>query len=473
MIRLRTFVFAATTFVSGCSTLPSPHAAFDDVAQTVYQRNKAVVVWDEDETTRESLKQHTSNLLARDLTAPIAVQIALLNNRSLQATYADIGIALADVIEADTLANPSLHGSALWPYSPETLAANLTLGMMLQIVDLFHRPLKQAVTQSQLETAKLRVAREIIAHSARTHQAFVSYIAQREEVALYDDMLTSAKAIAKTAKALRAAGNITALELEQRRSILAETKVRVMESKTRLANTRAQLNALMGLSEEDAHWHTSTRLPKTIPARRSMDEALQTAWDNSFDLALLEQDLITLGHKYKLNNRRSLLPNLAIGAEWEREDSEKKFGPTLDVTLPIFDRGEAARVRHNAEIRKVQNQYVAKSIEVRAAARRLLTELDAKQKIVAEFKHNLLPLHQRLVREMQKQHNAMQQGVFALITAKRNQANVRRQYIQAVAEYWKTHGQFVELLSGRLPLEAAPQSNPETNLALSSPTGGH
>src|SRR6188768_1230971 len=46
--------------------------------------------------------------LAREtLTAERAVQIALLNNRSLLATFEEIGVARADLVEAGLLKNPS------------------------------------------------------------------------------------------------------------------------------------------------------------------------------------------------------------------------------------------------------------------------------------------------------------------------------------------------------------------------------
>ena len=41
------------------------------------------------------------------MTADSAVEVALLNNPELQASYADLGIAEADLVRAGRLANPS------------------------------------------------------------------------------------------------------------------------------------------------------------------------------------------------------------------------------------------------------------------------------------------------------------------------------------------------------------------------------
>jgi hypothetical protein len=48
--------------------------------------------------------------LRKPLTVETAVQIALLNNRSLQATFEDIGLPAADLIEAAAIPNPMASG---------------------------------------------------------------------------------------------------------------------------------------------------------------------------------------------------------------------------------------------------------------------------------------------------------------------------------------------------------------------------
>src|SRR4051812_29027480 len=54
-------------------------------------------------------------LLRATLTADRAVQIALLNNRNLQATFEEIGVAKADLLEAGLLKNPSFDASVRFP----------------------------------------------------------------------------------------------------------------------------------------------------------------------------------------------------------------------------------------------------------------------------------------------------------------------------------------------------------------------
>ena len=54
------------------------------------------------------MAQRVKALLGNDLTAEAAVQIALLNNRKLQAVYNRLGIAQADLVQAGLPPNPIL-----------------------------------------------------------------------------------------------------------------------------------------------------------------------------------------------------------------------------------------------------------------------------------------------------------------------------------------------------------------------------
>jgi cobalt-zinc-cadmium efflux system outer membrane protein len=84
-------------------TLPAGSArekeeAFQGVQQSVRERTGKAVRWEEDQAAHEQARQDVRQLLRKPLTVDIAVQIALLNNRSLQATFEGIGLSAADLL---------------------------------------------------------------------------------------------------------------------------------------------------------------------------------------------------------------------------------------------------------------------------------------------------------------------------------------------------------------------------------------
>src|SRR5688572_31413757 len=96
---------AILAFLSGCARVPR-EAGFSDVRKTVEQRTGQQVHWNQGSEADQRAAQSVRELLAAELTADAAVQIALLNNQSLQATYEDLGIAQAELVEAGLLRNP-------------------------------------------------------------------------------------------------------------------------------------------------------------------------------------------------------------------------------------------------------------------------------------------------------------------------------------------------------------------------------
>jgi len=63
----------------------------------------------------------------------------------------------------------------------------------------------------------------------------------------------------------------------------------------------------------------------------------------------------------------------------------------------------------------------------------------------------VLPQRARVLAGTQRDYNAMQQSVFQLVAAKRQQILAGRQYIQALRAYWIARIRFQQLMSGRLP----------------------
>jgi outer membrane lipoprotein SlyB len=69
--------------IAGCAST-NPKAAFNDVDKTVNARTSQSVQWRNDSSSNQ-VATVIEPLLKTNLTAPAAVTIALLNNRSLQA----------------------------------------------------------------------------------------------------------------------------------------------------------------------------------------------------------------------------------------------------------------------------------------------------------------------------------------------------------------------------------------------------
>ena len=84
----------------------SQDGGFDAVARSAEPRIGQTAVWKRTPEDRAAAERDTKVLLDRPLSADDAVRIALLNNGSLQAAFAELGIAEADVVQSGRLPNP-------------------------------------------------------------------------------------------------------------------------------------------------------------------------------------------------------------------------------------------------------------------------------------------------------------------------------------------------------------------------------
>ena len=87
----------------------------ENLQAAVQERIGKRVEWRKNAAADEEINRAVRAMLRGTLTAERAVQIALLNNRELQATFEEIGIANADLTEAGLLKNPVFNVSARFP----------------------------------------------------------------------------------------------------------------------------------------------------------------------------------------------------------------------------------------------------------------------------------------------------------------------------------------------------------------------
>ena len=152
--------------IAGCAST-NPQAAFDDVDKTVNTRIGESVQWPRNDLTNSEIAMVIEPLLKTNLTASVAVTIALLNNHSLQAEFEEIGISQADVAQASRLKNIEIAGSWRFPDRPPS-AADIEYSAAGNLLDLLTMPAKKKMAARNLEQTKLRVADKVLQLAAET-----------------------------------------------------------------------------------------------------------------------------------------------------------------------------------------------------------------------------------------------------------------------------------------------------------------
>ena len=234
--------------LSGCASVPKD-AGFDNVRNLVAERTGQRVHWlqggPEDETVADTVRV----MLKQELTVDQAVQIALLNNRRLQATYENLGLAQANLVQAGLLRNPVFTAGILFRAVAPT---DLEFSIVQDFLSILYRPLRRSVAEAEFEAAKLKVAGAVLDMAGQTRAAFYRAQAQEQTIEFLRQVMDATGAAYEAAKRLHDAGNITDLALANERALYEDARLALAGAELELATGRERLNVLMGL------WGTDT-----------------------------------------------------------------------------------------------------------------------------------------------------------------------------------------------------------------------
>jgi outer membrane protein, heavy metal efflux system len=442
------YVCTLLILVAGCATFDQ-RAGFSDVSTAVEARSGKRLVWHLDTALDAQVDQEVRALLQNPLTVDGAIQVALLNNRNLQALYAELGVAQADLVQAGLLKNPvfdSLMHAQLKGHPLE-----LEFHTALDFLDIFYIPLRQRVAAARFEEARLQVTGGVLDFTATVRAAFYRYQADEQMLELLQTVVQALAVSFEVAQRLHEAGNITDLDLARERALIEEAKLQLRAAEIAVRQSREHLNTLMGLWGQQTAWHIDRRLPDLPAQPLQFTELESRALHQSLDLASARQRLIVAGEQLGTTRAAALLPETSLGPAAEREDGAWGVGAVLAFPIPLFDQGQGRIGRAVTELRRAQQEYYALGVQIRAMVRAVHERLQGAQDRALYYRDILLPLRERIVNETQLQYNAMQLGVFDLLRAREQQIQTAIAYIETLLEYWSAHTDLGHILSGRLP----------------------
>ena len=446
--RIAGWLFALPVFLSGCTTV-SLNAGFTEIGALVEKRNAIKIFWNSGTELDREAAEKVRSLLKGRLTVDESVQIALLNNRDLQAIYSDLGVAQADLVQAGLLSNPVFNAGVFFPVSGGR--PDLELNVVMNFLDLFYRPLRERVAAAQFEETKLRVTGSVLDFAAQVRAAFYAYQANEQMLEMRQTILQSLMASYEVARRLHEAGNITDLELNRERALAETAKLDLRSTEMAERQSREQLNDLMGIWANDTEWQTDRRLPDIPPEPMPLEGLERTALAQSIDLSNARQRIVVAGEQLGLDRAASLIPESHSGVLGEKDEGAWKVGPVLEFPVPLFDQGQARIGRAVAELRRAQQEYYAMAVRIRSAARALRDQIQGARDRALYYHDIMLPLQERIVNEAQLHYNAMQIGPVQLLRAREQQIETAVAYVEALRDYWLARTDLGQILSGRLP----------------------
>jgi cobalt-zinc-cadmium efflux system outer membrane protein len=424
--------------------------AFHSVQQSVQDRTGKFVRPEEDQAARERALQEVRRILHQPLTIDAAVQIALLNNRSLQATLEQVSLSEADLLEAATFPNPRFDLAVRVPNKPPS-GTYIDYGAVIDFLNIIMIPLKKRVAKDELEAAALRVGHDTLELVSQVKQAFYSLQASQQLWQRFQLIVETNAASSDLAQRQHDAGNISDLALAQQQSAYSRSRLDATMIQAEIRQGRERLNRLFGLWGSDTNWQISGDLPRVPGYEPSLSGLERLAISQRLDLQADYLSVTSQAKNLGLTKSFRLLGALDFGAESEREtDAQTRTGPTFAIELPIFNQGQARIAKGEAALRQAQDRFQALAVDIRSQITELRDELISKRDIARSYQEDLLPLQRRILNESLSNYNAMQISDYELFAAKAEEARTEREYVEAVRDYWNTRTELEEAVGGRL-----------------------
>ena len=434
---------------TGCASV-NLGAGFPEVGASVEERSANRIVWNRGTELDQEAAEQVRSLLQGKLTVDDAVQIAMLNNRELQAVYSDLGLAQADLVQAGLFKNPILDAAILFPLSG--VRPDLQLSVVVSLLDALYVPLRKRVATAQFEEAKLRVTGAVLDFTAQVRRAFYVHQANEQMVELRRTIVHALTASLDVSRRLHEASNISDLDLARDRAQTEGSKVMLRSAETDAQQSREHLNTLLGAWGEDTGWEIDGRMPDIPAEPLQVNGVERVALARSIDLSHGRQRIVVAGQQLGYNRASALVPDVDVGASAEKEGGESwKVGPAITVPLPLFDQGQARIARAAAELRRAQQEYYALAVRIRSAARAVQDRIAGARDRALYYRDILLPLRERIVTEGQLHYNAMQIGIFQLLRDREQQIETGVAYVEVLRDYWLARADLAQIASGRLP----------------------
>ncbi len=458
--------------LAACTSVEERHEVALQTARDDFASRSGVAAPGRDEFDEARVQEALAALLEGELDETAAVRVALLNNRDVRAAYERIGIGAADLVQAGLLHNPVFGVEDLFFLDGGT---EVDLGLAQPFVDMFWMPLRQRAAEHELAAVGAAVTHDLVHLVYSVRREFVRVRAAQQLVAMQRRAVDAAVASHELMRELYAAGNVTAPLLSAERIGEARARLELAAAERAAREAREPLNRLLGLWGPHIAWRIGGDLPGDGAGALDLERIESRSVAASLDLIENRARIDAAAQRAGLASWQGLFPEGSVGVAAMREPGDEwAVGPSFDLELPLFDRGQAKVAAAGSQLRIHMHRHVQIAVEVRAAARLLRDRLELLEQRARFLQAELVPAQAQLLNETLQNYNAMQIGVFQVLAQKQQQLAAVREHLTTLRDCWLTRIDLEELLAGSMPPDASTSYWPGAGAAAAEPDrGGH
>jgi len=430
--------------LSGCATF-SKDGGLDAVSSLTAERTGQDVRLPKTSADSAAIQDELNQLLKQPLSADSAVRVALINNRGLRASLAELGVAEADLVQAGRMANPGFSFSRL-SGGGET---EIERSVMFDLVGLVTIPIRRDIESRRFESAKLVAATEAVRLAADTRKAYFNAVAAVQSARYAEQVREAAGASAELAQRMAKVGNLSALDQAREQAFSAEASTQLARARHNATAAREQLARLMGVWGENTAFQLPDKLPDLPAVPREASNIESLAMQQRLDVRLAKLSTESTARALGLTKATGVINVLDAGyVNSSKSGAHRENGYEIELALPIFDWGGARVAKAEALYMQSVHRTANTAINARSQVREAYSAYRTSYDVARQHRDELVPLRKKISEESLLRYNGMLMSVFELLADARAQIGGVNAAIDAQREFWIAETDLQAALSG-------------------------
>lgn len=447
------------------------HKEWGKVRALGTERTGYALDWDVGGEDSKIIENRVSELLKSELTEEKAVQIALLNNKMLQAQFEEIGIAKSELVEAWLPSNPRLEVEFRWP---NLNSFTIIEGMAIwNIADLWMIPFHAEMETAQLYATLMDVADAVVHTAFQAKLAYLdlqiaverrAYIAKHLQ--LFEQILTEVDYRYDFGLHNDFEVNLAAMNMHLQRIELARADAEVTRA-------RARLNEVLSLKPKQFDYRFrpadfAVRVPRYEPR-----EVLPFAYSHRLDVLVRQWNVGAAEARVDLEKAR-FLELIRVGVSYEQAPGQevsvrrkgtdyesvktrtvhnRSVGPGIAMEVPIWDWNQAQIAKDEYRYRQARKLLMVIKNQVRRELWEDMALIDFHATHAEIYRTDIEPLMVAAMEYTNTYFDAMRMNVLLYLGAVDNLVTAHRAYLQALRDLRAATLQLELHVGGRIPEE--------------------
>lgn len=377
--------------------------------------------------------------IANGLSRNEAVKTALMNNPSLQADFAKLGIAKADLIQAGLYTNPTTNNVFRFPtadHGPGTAQTNIESITTGKLSDLWQVPLRKKIYEDELEIITLRILTAILDIVEQTKSAYDACVRA-------DLQLENEKILLEFTKELHAEiyyrqgfGYSSDLDKYTVDAQVAAAQVAMAVREKDRKNAYLHLTQLLGITPSSKE----IILTDTI-----FDAVMVTSLCDLESYALEFRPEMLIAH-YKIRRFEDTIRfeksriwkdvNIGIGYKQDFDKPFRGWGPAINFEIPLFDTNYAQIAKAEFEFERAKKKLRYRKIKIQEELRSAFNVVNKEKKEIAYYNTFIIPYYEKAVDYTYMYANTMQLN---MLTAIESQITLYKAEQKLIDKYYNLH----------------------------------